>query len=197
MFACRLAAWQHASMAVWHHGSMAALQHGSIAAWQHGSMATWQLLMTFPNKSGCYHLLLSQPISQIPLTHRSDMTLLFYIVSILVKSYVISVEQKLAAFILQCCGAKIIYFRLQLHLCPLLRLQLLPYTYCHLKLYYNSSSIRNMLQWRFIFILASSKLTAVNVYSQNNYGSGSQIISAPLAPARQHWFTMWIWKTDK
>ena len=49
----------------------------------------------------------------------------------------------------QCCGAEIIYFRLrlrlQLHLCPLfqlqLQLQLQPYMHCHLKLFYNSSTI--------------------------------------------------------
>ena len=36
-----------------------------------------------------------------------------------------------------------------------------PAIYCHLKLYYNSSTIRNMSQWRFFFILASSKRTAL------------------------------------
>ena len=36
--------------------------------------------------------------------------------------------------------------------------------YCHLKLYYNSSTIRNMSQWRFFFNLSSSKLTAGNIY---------------------------------
>ena len=40
-----------------------------------------------------------------------------------------------------------------------------PAIYCHLKLYYNSSTIRNKSQWKFFFILAYSKLTAVNIYS--------------------------------
>ena len=41
-----------------------------------------------------------------------------------------------------------------------------PAIYCNLKLYYNtnSSTKRNMSQWRFFFILASSKLTPVNIY---------------------------------
>ena len=59
--------------------------------------------------------------------------------------------------------------------------------YCHLKLYYNSNTIRNMFQWRFFFILASSKLTAVHIYLKDNFGFGSgsrsQKISAPPAPA--------------
>ena len=59
-------------------------------------------------------------------------------------------------------------------------------------LQYNSSTIRNMSQYRFFFILASSKLTAVNIYKKDNFGTNSgsmsQIISAPpaLAPAPQH-----------
>ena len=40
-----------------------------------------------------------------------------------------------------------------------------PAIYCHLKLYYNSSTIRNMSQWRLFFILAFSKGTAVNIIS--------------------------------
>ena len=60
--------------------------------------------------------------------------------------------------------------------------------YCHLTLYYNSSTIRNMSQWRFFFIPTSSKLTAVNIYQKYSFGSGSRskIISALLAPAPQH-----------
>ena len=34
--------------------------------------------------------------------------------------------------------------------------------FCHLKLYRTSITVRNTSQWRFLFILASSKLTAVN-----------------------------------
>ena len=61
-----------------------------------------------------------------------------------------------------------------------------PVIFCHLKLYYNSSTIRSTSQWKFFFILASSKLTAVNFYQKYNVGSRSQIISAPPAPAPQH-----------
>ena len=39
-----------------------------------------------------------------------------------------------------------------------------------------------MSQWRFFFFLVCSKLTEKNIYHQNNYGSRSQIISAPRAP---------------
>ena len=39
-----------------------------------------------------------------------------------------------------------------------------PAIYSHLKLYYNNKTIRNMAHWRFFFILASFKLTAVNIY---------------------------------
>ena len=44
-----------------------------------------------------------------------------------------------------------------------------------------------MSQWRFFFILASFKLTALNIYLKDNFSSGSrsQIILAP--PALQHW----------
>ena len=51
-----------------------------------------------------------------------------------------------------------------------------PAMYCHLKLYYNSSStIRNMSQWRFCFILAQSKQTKVNTgtYKKDNFGSAA------------------------
>ena len=43
-------------------------------------------------------------------------------------------------------------------------------------------------QWRFFFILASSKLCTVNIYLKDNFGSGSrsQIISALPATAPQH-----------
>ena len=96
----------------------------------------------------------------------------------------------------QCCGAEIIYFRLRLlfgfsapfvhnfgsgyssSACHTLPLKTVPY--------YNSSTIRNKSQRRFFFILASSKLTTVNIYKKDNFGSGSQIISAQQAP--QHCF---------
>ena len=58
-----------------------------------------------------------------------------------------------------------------------------PALYWHLKLFYNSSTTRNMFQWRFVFILASSKLTIGNIYLirsfrlwvqvSHNFGSGS------------------------
>ena len=55
-----------------------------------------------------------------------------------------------------------------------------------------NSTIKNMSQFTFFFILASTKLTAINIYLKDNFSSGSrsQIILAPptLAPARQHWF---------
>ena len=76
-----------------------------------------------------------------------------------------------------------------------------PAIYCHLKLFYNSNTIPMEVQYRYIsffFILASSKLTAVNtgIHLKNSLGSGtssgsrSQVISAPPAPtpAPQHWF---------
>ena len=78
--------------------------------------------------------------------------------------------------------AEIIYFRLRLHLCPSPALAI----YCHLKLYNNSSVIRNMIQWRFIFILASTKPTAVSI-KKDNFSSGSKYqVSAPQTP--QHRF---------
>ena len=44
----------------------------------------------------------------------------------------------------------------------------------------------------FFFILASSTLTAVNIYLKDNFGAGSraQIITAPPAPAPQHCFSL-------
>ena len=39
-----------------------------------------------------------------------------------------------------------------------------------------------MSQWRFFFILVSSKLTAENIYLKDNFGSDSG-----SAPALQHW----------
>ena len=48
-----------------------------------------------------------------------------------------------------------------------------PAIYCHLKLYNNRVSIRNMPQRRFFFILASSKQTAVNIDYNNNFGFSS------------------------
>ena len=44
----------------------------------------------------------------------------------------------------------------------------------------------------FFFILASLTLTAVHIYSKYNFcsGSRSEIISAPPAPAPQHWFKL-------
>ena len=36
--------------------------------------------------------------------------------------------------------------------------------FLHLKLYKNSSSIRNTSRWRVFFILSSSKLNALNLY---------------------------------
>ena len=46
-----------------------------------------------------------------------------------------------------------------------------------------------MAQWRFFFIPTSSKLTAVNIYEKDNFGSDSRskLILAP--PAVQHWFS--------
>ena len=48
----------------------------------------------------------------------------------------------------QCCGAEIIYFRLWLPFVRILAPAQAPAIYCHFKLYYNSSTIRNMSQWR-------------------------------------------------
>ena len=47
-----------------------------------------------------------------------------------------------------------------------------------------------MSQWRFFFILASSKLTAVNIFLKDHFGSSSssQIITVPQDPAPQYWF---------
>ena len=44
------------------------------------------------------------------------------------------------------------------------------------------------MEVEFFFMLASSKLTVVNIYFKNISGSGSrsQIISAPLAPTPQY-----------
>ena len=61
---------------------------------------------------------------------------------------------------------------------------------CHFKLHFNNCTRRNMYKLRFFFILASSKLTAENIYFRKSVGSGSrsQTISAPPAPVPQHWF---------
>ena len=58
-----------------------------------------------------------------------------------------------------------------------------PVIYCHLKLNYNGGTIRNMSP-----LHPLTKLTLINIYCKNNFGSGSgsQITSAPPAP--QHWF---------
>ena len=64
-----------------------------------------------------------------------------------------------------------------------------PAIYCYLKLYYNSSTTRYVcLNGGFFFILASFKLTLVNIYLKDNSGSSSrsQLILAPPAPALQH-----------
>ena len=37
----------------------------------------------------------------------------------------------------------------------------------------NSSTVRNMSQWRFFLILASSELAEINIYSKDNFGSFS------------------------
>ena len=52
----------------------------------------------------------------------------------------------------QCCEAEIIY------------LFLAPAPAAAIFFHNKSSITRNMSQWRFIFILASSKLTAENIY---------------------------------
>ena len=59
-----------------------------------------------------------------------------------------------------------------------------PAIYCHLKLLYNSSTIPMEVEKSFSFF-SSSKLTAVNIYLKNNFGSGSrsQLILTPPAPA--------------
>ena len=66
----------------------------------------------------------------------------------------------------QYCGAEMIYFglRLQLHLCPLFRLQLLPYM-ATLKLYYTVTVVPSKicLNEGFFFILASSKSKLISV----------------------------------
>ena len=60
--------------------------------------------------------------------------------------------------------------------------------YCSI---YNSTIIK-ITQWKFFFIIASTKLTVINIYVKDNFGSGSrsQIIKAPqtLAPALKHCF---------
>ena len=63
-----------------------------------------------------------------------------------------------------------------------------PVIVCHLKLYYNSSTIRNTAQWRFFFFLASSKFKLLLKFYFGS-GSRSQIISAP-----EHWF-WYFWTT--
>ena len=56
-----------------------------------------------------------------------------------------------------------------------------PAIFCHFKLYYNNSTIRIMSQWRF-FVLASSKVTKLNIYLKDISCSWSQIILDPPAP---------------
>ena len=60
--------------------------------------------------------------------------------------------------------------------------------YCSI---YNSTIIK-ITQWKFFFIIASTKLTVINIYVKDNFGSGSrsQIIKAPqtLALALKHCF---------
>ena len=63
--------------------------------------------------------------------------------------------------LLKSYGAEIIYFLLRLHLYPyrVISVPALALAInCHLKLYYNSSILRNMSQWRFFSILASNGL---------------------------------------
>ena len=64
----------------------------------------------------------------------------------------------------QCCGTEIIYFWLRLRLRLRLRLQLQLLLLLTLKTVLNSSTVRNMSQWRIFFILASSKLPVGNIY---------------------------------
>ena len=62
-----------------------------------------------------------------------------------------------------------------------------PAIYCNLKMYFNSSAVRNMSQLRLEVEISfsSSILTAVNINLIDNFNSGSssQIISSPPAPA--------------
>ena len=63
----------------------------------------------------------------------------------------------------QRCGAEIFCFRLRvrLHIGPLFRLQLQPFTVLPLKVFYNSSTIPMDVEISFSL---SSKLSAVNIY---------------------------------
>ena len=81
----------------------------------------------------------------------------------------------------QFCLAKIVYFRLRLHLLSIFSAPApTPAIFCHLKLFFNCSFVSNKSLWRFIFIL---QLTALNIsLKKDHFGSsGSDSGSATLA----------------
>ena len=68
---------------------------------------------------------------------------------------------------------------------------LAPAIYCHLKLFFNRSTLTMEVKIRFsssYSTVASFKLTAVNIYIYKiiSTPAPSQIFSAPMAPAPQH-----------